>query len=116
MRLNEAAADEVEGKLRGPFANTNAIAAEGAVDRVGALSIGDSDVDEADGFGFRCAGGAGYACDAEADGCAGARADAFSESFGDFSRNGAVLCDEIGGDTGKVGLELVRLDDNSAET
>jgi hypothetical protein len=75
--LHEAAADEVEGELCGPLADALAIAAEGAVDSVGALRVRDGDVDEADGFGFGGAGGAGDAGDAEADGCAGARADAF---------------------------------------
>src|ERR1700689_143038 len=82
--LHEAAADEVEGQLRGPFADAFTIAAKGAIDRVGALSVRNCDVDETDRFGIGCAGGAGDSCDAEAQGCAGPRADAFGQGLCDF--------------------------------
>src|ERR1700728_544197 len=49
---HEAATDDVEGESGGPFADALAIAAEGAVDGVGALRVRDGDVDEADGFGI----------------------------------------------------------------
>ena len=104
LDVHEAAADEVEGELRGPFADALAIAAEGAVDGVGALRIRDGNVDEADRFGIGGAVGAGNAGNAESQGCAGARADAFGKCLGDFSGDRAVPGDEIGGTSANVVL------------
>ena len=66
-----------------------------------ALRVSDGDVDQADGLVFGGAGGAGDSGDSESDGCAGALADAFGESLGHFSGDGAVLGDEFGGHAGE---------------
>lgn len=113
--LDETPADEIEGKLRGPLADALAVAAEGAIDRVGALSVRDGDVDEADRFGIGGAGGAGDSCNTEAQSCAGARSDAFGKRFGDFSGDCAVFCDEPSGHIGEGSLELVGIHNNSAK-
>ncbi len=82
---------------------------------IGALGVADGDVNQADGLGFRGAGGAGDAGDSQAQGRAGARADAVGEGFGDFSGDGAVLRDEFGGHAGERSLELVGIDNHTAE-
>jgi len=61
--LHQPFADGVEGKLTRPFANAGAVAAECALDCINAVCAGERDVDEADGFLFCCAAGAGYSGD-----------------------------------------------------
>ena len=81
----------------------------------GFLGVGEGDVDQADGLVFGAAGGAGDAGDAQAEGCAGAQADAVGEGFGDFGGDGAVLRRSARRDAGEGGLECVGVDDGAAE-
>src|ERR1039458_4412506 len=113
--LHKAAADEVEGLLGGELADAVAIAAECALGGFVLLRVGYGDVDQAHGFVFSAAGGAGDAGYADSQGCAGAEADAVSECFGHFSRDCAVLCDEFRRDAGKRVLEGVRIDYGASE-
>jgi len=73
--LHQPAADQVEGLLAGPEADSVAVAVEVALDGLGLLGVADGDVDQAYGLLFRAAAGAGNACDAYADGGAGGEAD-----------------------------------------
>src|ERR1039458_2455586 len=114
-RLHEPAPDEVEGLLCGPLADAVAVAAEGALDGFVFLGVGEGDVDQANGFGFCCAGRNGDAGDAEAEGGTGAETDSFGEGLRNFSGDGAVPGDELGRDIGEGGLEGVRVDDCAAK-
>src|ERR1700689_2370719 len=51
LGLHEAAADEDKSQLGGQLADALAIAAEGAVDGIGAVGVRDGDVNETDGLG-----------------------------------------------------------------
>lgn len=82
--------------LGGVLADAGAVAAEGFFNGLGFLGVADGDVDQAYRFVFCCAGGAGDAGDAEAEGCAGAETDAGGEGFGYLGGDGAVLGDELG--------------------
>ncbi len=113
--LHQTLAQHVECLCGGPFADARAVAAEGALDSVGGLPVGDGEVNQADWFFLGAARGAGDAGDADADGCAGAQADAVCEGLGHLSRDCAVLIDEFGGYAGEFVLEGVGVDDGSAE-
>jgi len=79
--------------LGGEFADAGAVAADVALVALGFLGVGKGDVDEADRFLVCSAAGAGDAGDAEAEGCAGADADAAGERFSDLGGDCAVLGD-----------------------
>ena len=51
--LHQPFAHDVKRLLRRPFANALAVAAESAIHRVGPLTIGDSNVDQANRLGWR---------------------------------------------------------------
>ena len=76
-------ADEFECVLAGPETNAFAVAGKVEFFDLGSVTVGERDVDEADGFvrvGTWCAGaGAGDAGDRDAERGAGAGADAFGE-------------------------------------
>ncbi len=77
------AADEFEGVLAGPQADAFAVAGEVELFDLRLMSVGETDVDEADGLfgvGAGSAGaGAGDAGDGDAERGSGAGADAFGE-------------------------------------
>ena len=102
--------------LAGPPADAVAVAGELKLLDLGAEIVGEADVDEADGLGCVGAGvGAGYAGDGDADGGSGAGADALGEGAGDGLADGPLGSDEVRGDVGEGGFELVGVDDGSAE-
>ena len=113
--LHQPSAHEVEGLLGGEFADSGAVAFEGALDGLGFVRVGDGDVDQAYGFLRGCAGGSGDAGYAYSQGCAGAQADACGEGACDFCRDGSIEADELRRDTGEGFFEGVSIDDRSAE-
>src|ERR1700727_2569623 len=74
--LKQITADEFEGGLAGPEANSFAVAREIEFFDLRILYVGEGDVDKADGFVYIWAGGtgagAGDASDGDAERCAGA--------------------------------------------
>src|SRR3981189_2417681 len=117
--LKQMVADEFEGVLAGPPADSFAVAGEVELFDLGVLGLGEGDVDETDwlvGVGAGSSGArAGDAGDGDAERCAGAVADSFCEGAGDFGRDGAFVGDELGGKGREGGFEGVAVDDGAAE-
>jgi hypothetical protein len=114
----EVVAEEFEGVLGGPESDAVAVAGECELLDLGVFTVGEGDVDEADGFlGVDTGGGcgAGDAGNAEGEGTAGAAADAFGEGAGYGVGDCAVLVEEEGGDVGEGGLAAVGVGDGAAE-
>src|ERR1700738_616909 len=114
-RSHEAAADQVEGLLRGPLPDSIPRPAEGTFHHVGPLRIAYGNVDEAYGLGIRAAGGSCDAGDAEAHGRARPLPDAYGHGFRDLLAHGAVLFDKLGRHAREGGLQFVRVNDSPAQ-
>src|SRR5271156_16860 len=88
------AAYGIERGLRGKLANALAIAGKATGAPAGAVLVGETDVDEADGFFRRAAAGTSDSGDADAESRASAFADAVGERQGDFGADRAFCFDQ----------------------
>src|SRR5579863_10007682 len=109
------AAHGVEGGLRGVLADALAVAREAIGAFARTVLVGEADVHEANWFFWRAAAGASDAGDSDADGCAGAFADAVGERERDFRADRAFRFDQGLRNADQRSFQFVAVADYAAE-
>src|SRR5271154_3735058 len=109
------AAHGIERGLRGKLANALAIAGKAIGALAGAVLVGETDVDEADGFFRRAAAGTSDSGDADAESRASAFADAVSERQCDFGADRAFCFDQTLRNAYQRNFQLIAVADYAAE-
>src|SRR5271155_1061113 len=109
------AAHGIERRLRGKLANALAIAGKAIGALAGAVLVGETDVDEADGFFRRAAAGTSDSGDADAESRASSFANAVGERECDFGANCAFCFDQTLRDAYQRNFQLIAVADYAAE-
>src|SRR5271163_4545037 len=109
------AAYGIERGLRGKLANALAIAGKAIGALAGAVLVGETDVDEADGFFRRAAAGTSDSGDADAESRASSFANAVGERECDFGANCAFCFDQTLRNAYQRNFQLIAVADYAAE-